>query len=90
MYIGLEPEMGISVTSALYRAWLDLKDAIKGHDRKSILDECEGGEDAIKDAYQSVLSEKDLTDDVRQLILLQQEAIIIAHNRIKALRDKEA
>jgi uncharacterized protein (TIGR02284 family) len=37
-----------SSSGTLHRMWLDVKATFSGHDRKSILEECERGEDAIK------------------------------------------
>jgi len=39
---------GTSGTGAIHRAWIDVKATFSGHDRKSVLAECERGEDAIK------------------------------------------
>ncbi len=76
---------------AIHRAWLDVKATFGGHDRKSILEECERGEDAIKKAYKSALNEHDeLRSDLVQLISKQQQGIVSAHDKIKSLRDNEA
>jgi uncharacterized protein (TIGR02284 family) len=86
--IGGEAEMDGSGSGTLHRMWLDVKATFSGHDRKSILEECERGEDAIKKAYQNALSpDNELSPDVARLIANQQTGIIAAHNQIKALRD---
>jgi uncharacterized protein (TIGR02284 family) len=79
-----------SSSGAIHRAWLDVKATFSGHDRKSILEECERGEDAIKKAYKSALTEGNLPGDLTQLIMKQQQCIMAAHDRIKAMRDSEA
>lgn len=77
-----------SSTGALHRAWIDVKATFTGHDRKSILSECERGEDAIKKAYRDALStDNDLSAEVMPLLLRQQQSINASHDRIKALRD---
>lgn len=53
---GEEPETGGSSTGTIHRAWLDVKATFSGHDSKSILQECERGEDAIKKAYKVALT----------------------------------
>ena len=86
--IGGEAETGTSGSGTLHRMWLDVKATFSGHDRKSILEECERGEDAIKKAYQDALSpDNDLSPEVTEIIANQQVGIIAAHNQIKALRD---
>ena len=87
---GGEVETGTSGTGAIHRAWIDVKATFTGHDRKSILAECERGEDAIKKAYQSALDpENELTFDIADLVRRQQQGINAAHDQIKALRDSE-
>jgi uncharacterized protein (TIGR02284 family) len=84
-------EMGMSGSGTIHRAWLDIKATFSGHDRKSILEECERGEDAIKKAYEKALSpENGLPPEFTEIVLRQQQGIIAAHNQIKALRDSAA
>lgn len=87
---GGEVEMGMSGTGAIHRMWLDVKSAFSGHDRKTVLEECERGEDAIKKAYQAALSaESGLAPEFIEIVTRQQQRIIEVHNQIKALRDSE-
>jgi uncharacterized protein (TIGR02284 family) len=87
---GGEVEMGMSGNGTLHRMWLDIKSAFTGHDRKSILEECERGEDVIKKAYQHVFEQDGgLPPEFSEVVLRQQRGIIAAHNQIKALRDSE-
>ncbi|WP_295794884.1 PA2169 family four-helix-bundle protein [Mucilaginibacter sp.] len=89
--VGGEAETGTSGTGALHRAWLDVKATFSGHDRKSILEECERGEDAIKKAYRTALDpENELAFEAADLIRRQQQGINVAHDQIKALRDVQA
>jgi uncharacterized protein (TIGR02284 family) len=82
-----EAETGTSVSGNLHRAWIDVKSLFGGDDRKSILAEAERGEDAIKKAYQTAISEAGLSADALSVISAQANDIIAAHDRIKALRD---
>ncbi len=85
---GETPEKGNSILGTVHRAWLDTKATFTGHNRKSILEECERGEDAIKKAYRSALSTDNyLTAEATALLTKQQEKINEGHDRIKALRD---
>ncbi|MDE1193540.1 MAG: PA2169 family four-helix-bundle protein [Arachidicoccus sp.] len=75
-----------TMSGKIYRGWMDIKAIFTGHDRKTILSNCEGGEDAAKKAYKEALSE-DLPAEVKDVVLEQQAAQMVIHNRIKALRD---
>ncbi|MDB5001603.1 MAG: aldehyde dehydrogenase [Mucilaginibacter sp.] len=87
---GGEVETGNSASGTIHRAWLDVKATFSGHDRKSILEECERGEDAIKKAYRDALTEDNgLSTQYSQLIVQQQQVINEGHDRIKALRDSQ-
>src|ERR1700752_1259694 len=55
--LGKDIEQGTTTGGKLHRAWLAVKEAFNGHDRYTILDECESGEDAIRNAYEDVLSD---------------------------------
>jgi uncharacterized protein (TIGR02284 family) len=88
-HFGKEAETGTSGTGALHRAWINVKATFSGHDRKSILAECERGEDAIKDTYREVLSENELPPEISSLVWRQQQVINSAHDTIKRLRDTE-
>jgi len=89
--IGGEADFDTSSSGALHRAWLDVKATFTGHDRKSVLAECERGEDAIKRAYESALAyDGGLSPEQTPLVLRQQAGIIAAHDKIKALRDSQA
>jgi len=89
--IGGEAETGTSGTGSIHRAWLDVKATFTGHDRKSILAECERGEDAIKKSYKDALTpENGLSMEVDRILARQQEGIIAAHDQIKFLRDRQA
>jgi uncharacterized protein (TIGR02284 family) len=82
-----EAETGTSVGGNLHRAWIDVKALFGGSDRKSILAEAERGEDAIKKAYKTALTEGELPTAALQTVTDQAQEINAAHDRIKALRD---
>jgi uncharacterized protein (TIGR02284 family) len=85
---GEKPETGTSAAGTIHRAWLDVKATFTGHDRKSILEECERGEDAIKKAYRDALSgDNGVQPNIATLLVSQQQKINEGHDRIKALRD---
>jgi len=84
---GDQPDTGNTILGSLHRAWIDIKATFGGDDRHSILAECERGEDAIKKAYRDALQENELGEEVRAVLLKQQDGINASHDAIKALRD---
>lgn len=87
---GSDIETGTTNSGKIYRAWMDVKAIFTGHDRKTVLNNCEFGEDAAQSAYKAALAEDDLSDDVRALITQQKAQLRVSHDEIKALRDSVA
>lgn len=87
---GEAPEEGTRLTGKLHRLWLDVKATFTGHDRKSILEECERGEDASKRAYEAALEDAaELPPDIVNIIQRQASEQREGHDKIKALRDSQ-
>ena len=86
----LKGEMDDSTTGSgkIYRAWMDVKAVFTGHDRHTVLENCEFGEDAAQKAYKSALNTEGLPGYLLQLISKQQEELKGAHDEVKALRDE--
>ena len=84
--LGGDPEISGSVAGALHRGWINIKSAVTGRDESNILAECERGEDSAKNAFKEALEEP-LPANVTEVIQRQYEAVLSAHDRIKALRD---
>jgi uncharacterized protein (TIGR02284 family) len=70
----------------IYRGWMDVRVTFAGHDRKTVLENCERGEDAAQDAYKKALQE-DLPETLRMQIKEQKETLNSAHHEVKRLRD---
>lgn len=87
--LGGKPEEGTRVTGKFFRAWMDVKAAFTGNDRKTILNSCEFGEDKALETYENVLEESrgDLAPEQLALIAKQQASLTTDHDRVKALRD---
>ena len=87
--LGGKPEEGTRVTGKFFRAWMDVKAAFTGNDRKTILNSCEFGEDKALETYENVLEENrgDLAPEQLALIAKQQASLTADHDRVKALRD---
>ena len=88
--LGGEMAEGTMTSGKLYRAWMDVKAVFTGHDRKTILSNCETGEDAAQKAYKAALAEEHLPHFLADLISSQKELLRESHDEIKALRDQAA
>ena len=86
--LGGDPAQGTTNSGKVYRVWMDLKSAITGKDRKTILNNCEFGEDAAQKAYDTALNaDVNYESSVRDLIVRQKSALKVGHDEIKRLRD---
>jgi uncharacterized protein (TIGR02284 family) len=85
--LGKDADTGTTNSGKLYRAWMDVKAVFTGHDRKTILDNCENGEDAAQRAYKEALAEDNLSANLRTLLTEQKAQLKLSHDEIKALRD---
>jgi uncharacterized protein (TIGR02284 family) len=86
--IGGDPADGTTNSGKIYRVWMDLKAAVTGHDRKTVLNNCEFGEDAAQKAYDTALnSDTDLEPSLRDLVVRQKASLKVGHDEVKKLRD---
>ncbi|MEH6564932.1 MAG: PA2169 family four-helix-bundle protein [Halopseudomonas sp.] len=86
--LGGDPEDSTSMAGDMHRRWVDLKSMITGKDDEAILNECERGEDVAKKSYREAL-EKNLPEDIRQVVQRQYDGVLRNHDQIKSLRDAE-
>ena len=90
---GTEPTSSTSTAGDLYRAWMDIKQALSVNNTKAVLQSCERGEDVALNAYRQATEpgENDAVADTQVLSILnkQKEGILTMHNRVKALRDAQ-
>lgn len=86
--LGGDPADGTTNSGKIYRVWMDLKAAIAGKDRQTILNNCEFGEDAAQKAYDTALnSDVELEASVRDLVVRQKATLKTGHDEVKRLRD---
>ena len=86
--LGGEPASDTTVSGKVYRVWMDLKAAITGKDRETVLGNCEFGEDVAQRAYEAALeSDAYMSTDIRQLISSQKSSLKTSHDVIKKYRD---
>lgn len=87
-HLGGEAAEGTTNSGKIYRVWMDLKAAITGHDRQTVLNNCEFGEDAAQKAYDMALnSDVEFETSLRELIVQQKAALRVGHDEVKRLRD---
>ncbi len=85
---GGEPETGTTGLGKLHRVWMDVKATFANHERQSVLEACEFGEDAAQKAYTDALaSDAEMSAESRQLITSQQSSLKTSHDIIKKYRD---
>jgi len=93
-FLGGTPAEGTKISGKFFRAWMDVKAAITGRDRKNILDSCEYGEDAAVDTYDEVIEDfgdisQGTSSPLNALLMKQRNLIKADHDRVKSLRDME-
>lgn len=74
-----------SVTAALHRGWISLKDALTGDDAGSVLGAAVTGENHAVSEYESAL-EKDLSAGFSEVVSRQHAAVVAARDQVKSLQ----
>jgi len=87
--LGADMEKGTTTSGKIYRAWMDVKAVFTGHDRHTVLANCEAGEDAAQRAYQEALQHEGIPAYIREMLVRQQDLLRESHDEIKDLRDEE-
>ena len=86
--LGGDAASDTTVSGKVYRVWMDLKTAITGKDRESILGSCEYGEDVAQRAYEAALeSDAYMSTEIRQMISSQKSDLKTSHDLIRKYRD---
>jgi uncharacterized protein (TIGR02284 family) len=87
--LGGKPTEGTTVSGKFFRAWMDVKAALTGKDRKAILNSCEYGEDVAVDTYHKVLKDdtEHLSPHLQTLVTAQHSTIRTDHDTVKSMRD---
>ena len=89
--LGGDPADGTTNSGKVYRVWMDLKATVTGHDRKTVLSNCEFGEDAAQKAYDTALNtDIDYEASLRDLVVRQKTSLKAGHDEVKRLRDMHA
>lgn len=85
--LGGTPTDETRTTGKFFRVWMDVKAAITGNDRKTILESCEYGEDVAKATYKNILENEaeNLTYEQQQMLKEQHLALVADHDKVKAM-----
>lgn len=86
--LGIDLEESGSMTGALHRGWMSLKDALAVDEPAAVLAAAETGEDHAKNEFTKALDE-DLPEEVRTLLARQAAAVSAVHDEVRKLRDEE-
>lgn len=87
--LGGEESEGTKASGKFFRAWMDVKAALTGKDRKAILNSCEYGEDKALETYDDALENdsEHLSAEQQALVKAQKSLLKADHDNVKALRD---
>jgi len=83
--LGGDPETSGSVSAAVHRGWINLKNALGGGE-KAINEEAERGEDVAVKSFEKALKEN-LPADVAGVVRRQYDQVKRAHDTVRDLRD---
>jgi uncharacterized protein (TIGR02284 family) len=74
------------VTSKLHRAWIDIKSALTGKDRESVLSSVEFGESAAVEAYQDAIEKDHIPAYIKEDLQKQLTELQSALDKVKGLQ----
>jgi uncharacterized protein (TIGR02284 family) len=85
--LGGQAEQGGSVGGAAHRVWIHIRGLLGGASDKTMLTECERGEDDALERYRKALKQN-LPPEIHSMVLRQFEGAQRNHDMIKWLRDR--
>ena len=74
------------VTSKLHRAWIDIKSAITGKDRETVLSSVEFGESAAVEAYRDAIDKDHIPAYIKEDLIKQLSELQSALEKVKGLQ----
>ncbi len=83
--LGVTDATSTDVSSKLHRAWIDIKAAITGKDRDTVLSSVEFGENAAIEAYKNAIEKDHIPAYIKEDLTKQLDQLTQAYDRIKAL-----
>jgi uncharacterized protein (TIGR02284 family) len=87
--LGGHPIEGTKTSGKFFRAWMDIKAALSGRDRTTIISLCEFGEEKAIETYKNVLMNDILYLSTRQLTLVRAQYVLLKtdQDKLYSLRD---
>ena len=87
--LGGTPTEDTRITGKFFRVWMDVKAALTGNDRKTILESCEYGEDVAKKTYEDTLENEieNLSTEQQTMLKEQHSTLVLDHNKVKSMID---
>ncbi len=73
---------------AIHRVWMDIKTAVTGNDNHAILDACITGEKAAIEAYDKVLLDTSLPQEMRETLTSQRSSISECLTNVQTLEQQ--
>ena len=88
--LGGKPIEGTKRSGKFFRAWMDVKAALSGRDRRAIINSCEFSEDKAIETYKNVLMSDIFYLNSRQMTLIRVQYALLKtdHDTVRSLRDK--
>jgi uncharacterized protein (TIGR02284 family) len=85
--LGGAPEDCDTVKAPVYRGWISFKAVPVSRDTKSILEECERGEDYAKRRYEDAMK-VELAESARVVVERQYQRLVAIHGRVRLMRNR--
>ena len=84
--LGVSDATSSDIGSKIHRAWIDIKSAVTGKDRSTVLSSVEFGENAAIEAYQSAIQKDHIPAYIKEDLVKQLGQLNEALAKIKALQ----
>lgn len=80
---------GTKASGKFFRAWLDVRAALSGDERKAIFDSCVFGEEKAVESYKNVLGDdiEHLNSEQQTMLGAQLASLRDDYNKVKSMRD---
>jgi len=83
---GVEDSGTTDISSKLHRAWIDIKAAVTGKDRDTVLSSVQFGENAAIEAYEEALNDENLPAFVKEVVQRQLTELRASRDQFVAMR----
>jgi len=86
--LGGDPEDDSTVSGALHRGFMNLRELVSARDEKAIVAEVERGEDYIKAKYSTALEDGDVSPQTKAVIEQAYASIVSGHDKMSAMKHR--